>query len=106
MKERKPRLLDRDSMWQFALKALGGRAHSTGELREKLRRRAAKPEDIDDVLTRLKELGYLDDKRFAEAFATSRLTGEKFGRMRVVQDLRRRRVAPPVAEQTVQKVYA
>ena len=40
MDERKPRLLNADALWSFALKVLSGRAHSTGELREKLRRRA------------------------------------------------------------------
>jgi regulatory protein len=105
MKERKPRLLDADSLWSFALKALAGRAHSTGELREKLRRRAERPADIDDVLARLKENGYLDDRRYAEGYATARLANEKFGRTRVLRDLRQRRVAPALAEKTVQHVY-
>jgi regulatory protein len=105
MYERKPRLLDAEALWSYALKVLTGRAHSTGELREKLRRRAEKPADIDDVLARLKDVGYLDDRRYAEGFAAARLSNEKFGRTRVVQDLRQRRVAPELAEKTVQKVY-
>jgi regulatory protein len=60
---------------------------------------------VDAVLARLKENGYLDDRRFAESFATSRLTGDKFGSSRVVRDLRQRRVAPATAETTVKKVY-
>jgi len=51
MKERRPRLLDAAALWEYALKSLGGRAHSTGDLREKLRRRAEKAEDIDGVLS-------------------------------------------------------
>jgi regulatory protein len=105
MYERKPRLLDAEALWSYALKVLTGRAHSTGELREKLRRRAERPADIDDVLARLKDVGYLDDRRYAEGFAAARLSNEKFGRTRVVQDLRQRRVAPELAEKTVQKVY-
>ena len=105
MTERRPRLLDAAALWEYALKSLGGRAHSTGELREKLRRRAEKAEDIDEVLSRLKQAGYLDDRRYAESFATSRLSGEKFGRTRVLHDLRQRRVAPVLAEQSVEKVY-
>jgi regulatory protein len=105
MRERQPRLLDATALWDYALKSLGGRAHSTGELREKLRRRAEKAEDIDEVLSRLKQSGYLDDRRYAESFATSRLTGEKFGRTRVIHDLRQRRVAPALAERSVEKVY-
>jgi regulatory protein len=105
MDERKPRLLNADALWSFALKVLSGRAHSTGELREKLRRRAERMSDVDEIVQRLKELGYLDDRRFAESFATARLSNEGFGRGRVIQDLRQRRVAPALAEKTVGKVY-
>jgi regulatory protein len=105
MEERRPRRLDAAALWVYALNSLAGRAHSIGELREKLRRRAEREGDIDDVLARLKQDGYLDDRRYAESFATARLAGEKFGRTRVLQDLRQRRVAPALAERTVEKVY-
>jgi regulatory protein len=105
MHERRPRLLDAAALWSYALKLLSGRAHSTGELREKLHRRAERVSDIDEIIPRLKELGYLDDRRFAESFATARLSNEGFGRGRVINDLRQRRVAPALAEKTVGKVY-
>ena len=105
MKERTPKRLDCEALWVYALKSLGGRAQSTGQLREKLRRRAECEADIDAVLVRLKDCGYLDDRRFAEGFAAGRLSHEKFGRSRVIQDLRQRRIAPTLAENTVQKVY-
>jgi regulatory protein len=105
MEQPKVRLLDFDRLWSFALKVLAGRAQSTGELREKLRRRAERVADVDDVLSRLKEHGYLDDRRFAEGFAASRLSNERFGRTRVLRDLRQRRVAPTLAERTVRDVY-
>jgi regulatory protein len=105
MKERRPRQLDASSLFEYALRSLAGRAHSIGELREKLRRRAEKPEDADQVLCRLKESGYLDDRRYAESYAASRLSGDKFGRTRIIRDLRQRRVAPALAEQSVEKVY-
>jgi len=105
MQHKAPRRLDAGRLWEYALKSLAGRAHSTGELREKLRRRAERVADIDDVLARLKESGYLDDRRYAESFAAARLSTEKFGRTRVLQDLRQRRVAPALAERTVHQVY-
>lgn len=89
----------------MALRALGGRAHSTGELKEKLRKRAARAEDVDAVLAKLKEIGYLDDRRFAENYAAARLENEGFGKARVLGDLRRRRVAPQVAEQVTERTY-
>jgi regulatory protein len=105
MHERKIRHLDLEELWVYALRVLTGRAYSVGELREKVRRRASLAGDVDGVITRLKDAGYLDDQRFAESFASARLSGEKFGRTRVIQDLRRHRVAPALAESTVQKVY-
>lgn len=105
MKETKRKLLDAEQLWAYALKALGGRAQSTGELRERLRPRAERPADVDYTLARLKDLGYLNDKLFAEGFAEARLANDKLGRARVMQDLRRHRVAPALAESTVQKTY-
>ncbi len=105
MEERSVRRLDCDALWSYALKVLAGRAHSTGELREKLRRRAERAGDVDDILARLKEHGYLDDRRYAEGFAAARLANEKLGRTRVIQDLRQHRVAPALAESTVRRVY-
>jgi regulatory protein len=105
MEERKIRLLNAEALWGYALKILGGRAYSIGELREKLRRRAEDAADVDAILTRLKESGYIDDRRFAETFASARLSNEKHGRTRVLQDLRHHRIAPALAESTVKEVY-
>jgi regulatory protein len=102
---RRPRPLDRDALYQFALKSLGARAQSTGELRQRLRLRAANAEDVDEILAQLKENGYLDDRRFAESFAASRLNNDRLGKTRVIHDLRQRRVAPPLAEGAVKQVY-
>lgn len=105
MGEGKKRRLDTEGLWSYALRLLGGRAHSTGEMREKLRRRAARAGDVDDLLVRLKDHGYLNDQRFAESFAAARLANDQLGRTRVVQDLRERRVAPALAERSVREVY-
>ncbi|MGD0777190.1 MAG: RecX family transcriptional regulator [Candidatus Solibacter sp.] len=105
MDERKPRYLDSENLWNYALRALGGRAHSTGEMREKLARRAERQADVESVLARLKESKYLDDRQFAEGYAAARLSNERFGKTRVLQDLRHRRVAPALAEKTVHAVY-
>lgn len=105
MRERKPKLFDAAGLWEYALRALGDRAHSVGELREKLRRRAAVAADIEAVLAHLKDSGYLNDRQYAENFASARLSGERFGRARVLRDLRQHRVAPALAEKTVSEVY-
>jgi regulatory protein len=105
MTKRKPKLFQNAELLNYAVRSLGGRAHSTGELREKLRRRAERAEDVDAVLAKLKELGYLDDKRFAESYAAARLENQGLGKMRVLRDLRQRRIAPQLAEQVAEKTY-
>ena len=105
MAKRQPQPLDREKLLNVALRALGGRAHSAGELRDKLRRRAQNNEDVDAVLAKLKEAGYLNDQRFAENYASARLQNQGLGKMRVLRDLRQRRVAPKLAEQVTDKTY-
>ena len=101
----KPKLLDQEALLNYALRALGGRAHSLGEIREKLRRRCLRAGDVDEVMQKLKEAGYLNDRQFAESYAAARLENEGLGKMRVLRDLRQRRVAPQLAEQVVQKTF-
>src|SRR6266849_3513315 len=104
-RKRTPRRLDADGLWELALKMLGGRACSSGVLRQKLRARAARLEDVDATLARLKEYRYIDDRRFAESFAAARLENQRLGKNRVSQELRRRRVAPALAQTVVDKTY-
>lgn len=105
MRPPKPRPLDRAGLWDYALRSLGARAQSTGEIRQKLSRRAEREEDVADVLAQLKEYGYLDDLRFAESFATSKLENQKLGKTRVLRELRQRRVTPDTSGKTVEQVY-
>jgi regulatory protein len=106
MKERRHPRKDAAALWEYALRLLAGRAHSSGELREKLRLKAESAADVDPTIARLKDYGYLNDRKFAESFAAARLENEGLGKTRVLADLSRRRVAPAVAQQTVGKVYA
>jgi len=106
MKARKtPAKLAGDALYDYAVRALADRSCSSDELRFKLRRRAARICDIDPVISRLKELGYLDDQRFAEMYTAMRVENDGFGRIRVLHDLRGRRVAPQLAEQAVSRAF-
>lgn len=105
MAQRKSTKLAGDALWHYALRALGARAQSTAELREKLRRKAESAEEADKVLRRLHEQGLLDDRSFAAAFAETRLSSQGVGRGRALRDLRARRVAPQVAERAVRDAY-
>lgn len=103
---RRPVLLDADGLFGYAMKMLGGRALSMGEVREKLRRKAADPNDIPNVVAKLKEYGYLDDKKMAENYAAARRDSRGFGKARVVRDLQQRRVAPGLVKEVADEAFA
>jgi regulatory protein len=103
---RPPKKLDSDGLWDHALRLLGRRAHSVGELRTKLARRADSQATLGSVVARLREYGLVDDKQFSDAFAVARLQNNGFGKFRVLRDLRGRKVSATVAENAVAQTFA
>ena len=98
--------LDQAGLWEYALRAIGRRAQSTAEIQQKLMRRAELQADIPVVMAKLREYGFADDQKFSEAFSTSRLQNDGFGRLRVLRDLRTKRVSQKVAESAIEKTFA
>lgn len=103
---RTARPLDLDGLMAYAARVLAAHAQTTSEMREKLKRRAARAGDVEQVLSRLKDAGFLNDKRFAESFAALRKENEGFGKARVVRDLMARRTAPALARQAAEAAYS
>ena len=98
---RKPRKLAAQELFEYAVKCLAARIYSTGDLTAKLRLRAAHIPDIAAAIERLKEIGYLNDQHFAETFAASRVENDGFGKIRVLNDLRKHRIPNELAEGAV-----
>ena len=73
------------------------RAQSSAELRTRLLKKG-QPADVDAVIAKLKENGYLDDTKFAAAYADWRRDNEGFGKTRVLRDLIGRKVPSSVAK--------
>jgi regulatory protein len=67
-----PRRSSRGSAYEAAVRLLARRAHSQAELRRKLGRRGYDEGEVDEVLTRLTQAGYLDDRAFAEGHVRRR----------------------------------
>jgi regulatory protein len=100
-KPRKPPATDPESLYAAAIRSLASRARSSGEVRTLLTRRKAAQADIEAVIERLRDHGYLDDVRFARSFVASRVENDLHGRVRVRRDLAARRVRPEIAEEAV-----
>ncbi|MGI8747330.1 MAG: RecX family transcriptional regulator [Deinococcus sp.] len=88
---------ERERLLMYAFRALGQRALSEAELRQRLLRRTGDPELAGSVLERVKELGYLSDDLVARVEAGRRGVGEH----RVRQKLRQRGLEPELIEQAV-----
>ena len=98
--------LDEAGLWDYALRALGRRPHSLFELKQKLRQRAASSGDVDSVLLKLSEYKLINDEKYSENFASSKLSNAGLGRLRVLSQLRGKRVPAQIAELAVNKVFA
>ena len=80
-------------LYEYAVGALGRRMRSTAELKRLLRRRVELETEygqtlVELVIRRLKDQGYLNDAKYAAAYSAFRRDNEKYGRMRVITDLK------------------
>jgi regulatory protein len=106
----RPRRVDsEDELYSYAVGALARRMRSVAELKRLLRRRVEETELGDTlvelVIRRLKDQGYLNDSRYAAAYSSYRRDNEKFGRIRVISDLKAKGVHGDVIEQAVSSAY-
>ena len=103
---RRPKKLDANGLWDYALRALSQRSHSAAEIRQKLSRRAESPQLVSATIAKLQEYSLIDDRKFSQTFATARLENQGFGRNRVLRDLRAKRVSSNTAQEAVASVFA
>ncbi len=105
-RKRVPEKLSEEELFDKAVRALARRSRSTAELRRLLQPFASQGADLDNILARLREYGYLDEKRFAESFARLQKEDAAHGPRRVERDLRRRGVASALAGKVVNDTFA
>lgn len=89
-----------------ALRLLSLRGRSEHELKLALTRRGIRPEVSEEVLTRLRGFGYLDDAKFAKDRAASLLRGGRLGARAVLQRLRNHGLTDPEAKRALARAEA
>jgi regulatory protein len=106
-KKRAP--LNERELFDYAVGVLAKRMRTVRDLKRLMRMRVAEGEAgehaMDGVCARLKELGYLSDKRFVADYTRLRKENEKFGRRRVQQDLALKGVHRELIATTLAKAY-
>jgi regulatory protein len=103
-------ITDENSLYEYAVGALGRRMRSVAELKRLMRNRVPKDELgallVECVIAKLKEQKYLNDASYAAMYASFRRDNEKFGQRRVVTDLKIKGVHADVIEKAVTESYA
>jgi regulatory protein len=107
---RPKKLFTEAELYDYAVGALARRMRSVAELKRLLRNRVEADTEfgktlVELIVVRLKDQGYLNDAKYAAAFSSYRRDNEKFGRMRVVTDLKAKGVHGDVIEKAVSSVY-
>jgi regulatory protein len=101
---------DEDSLYDYAVGALGRRMRTVAELKRLMRQRVPKDERgnllVEMVILRLKDQKYLNDTNYAAAYSSFRRDNEKFGKRRVITDLKVKGVHADVIEKVVDEAYA
>jgi regulatory protein len=98
-------------LYDYAVGALGRRMRSVAELKRLLRQRVDAGTEIGQTLVeliirRLKDQGYLNDARYAASYSALRRDNEKFGRRRVVTELKIKGLHADVLDGAVESAYA
>src|SRR5437016_2895894 len=104
------KLFDENELYEYAVGALGRRMRSVAELKRLLRNRVEADTEIGKtlvelVIRRLKDQGYLNDAKYAATYSTLRRDNEKFGRRRVVTELKARGVHGEVIDKAVDETF-
>ncbi len=99
-----------DELYEYAVGALARRMRSIAELKRLLRQRVEIDTDIGQtlvelVIRRLKDQGYLNDAKYAAAYSSLRRDNEKFGRRRVITELKTKGVHSEVIEKTIDSTF-
>jgi regulatory protein len=101
---------DEAMLYEYAVGALGRKMRTVAELKRLMRERVKHQEEVGQllvevVIAKLKEQKYLNDTNYAESYSRFRKENEKFGRMRVVQDLKIKGVHADIIDKTVGAAY-
>ena len=88
-----------------ALRMLARRPYSVAEMRRALERKYPDSSEIPKALARLRELHYLDDKKFAEHYASSLARNRAYGRYRIRRELKAKLVDYRQIEPALQQAF-
>ncbi len=105
---RSKKVHDEASLYEYALGALGRRMRTVAEMKRLMRQKhisGDKDATIEAVVARLKEHRLLNDTQYAAAYSSTRKENSKFGKQRVITDLKIKGVHGEVIEGAIKNTY-
>ena len=90
--------------YNYALNLLAARPYASRALHRKLIQKKYSAADADDVIRRLLDNGLLNDERFAEQYARSKMLSTGASKRRLTQDLYRKGIKGDVATAAIANV--
>jgi regulatory protein len=100
-----------DELYEYAVGALARRMRTVAELKRMMRARVEDAESeygqtlIELVIRRLKDQRYLNDSQYAASYSSLRRDNQRYGRMRVITDLKAKGVHGEVIAQAVDTAF-
>ena len=89
-----------------ALRMLARRPYSVAEMRRALEKKYPHSNEVRKAIARLRELHYLDDKKFAEHYASSLVRNRAYGRHRIRRELKAKLVDYRQIEPALDQAFA
>jgi regulatory protein len=94
------------SAYNYALNLLSPRPYATSALYRKLIQKEYSAADAEEAIRRLVDNGLLDDAKFAEQYARSKMLSTGASKRRLQQDLYRKGIKSDVATEAIASVVA
>jgi regulatory protein len=99
-----------DELYEYAVAALARRMRTVAELKRLMRARVETDTEygqtlVELIIRRLKDNGYLNDSQYAAYFSSLRRDNQKFGKRRIITDLKVKGVHGDVIETAVDAAF-
>lgn len=106
----KKKLYTDNELYEYAVGALARRMRTVAELKRLLRQKVEADTEfgqtlVELIIRKLKDQGYLNDAKYAATFSSLRRDNEKFGRQRVITDLKTKGVHGDIIDTAVSGAY-
>ena len=88
-----------------AYRLLGYRMRSIYEMKIKLKSKGFSSNEVENVINKLEDLGYLNDEQFAETLAREKISNKKVGPIFVQSELKKHNIEQAMIDKIIKNAY-